>query len=105
MDSPGHVDFSSEVSSALRLSDGAIVLVDVVEGVSAQTHTVLRQAFDERVKTCLVLNKLDKLIIEGHLDALEIYQHLSHIIEQVNSIVAELISKDYLADSQNDAAL
>lgn len=57
------------------------------------------------MKTCLVLNKLDKLIIEGHMDALEIYQHLSHIIEQVNSIVAELISKDYLADSQNDAAL
>ena len=39
------------------------------------------------------------------MDALEIYQHLSHIIEQVNSIVAELISKDYLADTQNDAAL
>lgn len=108
MDSPGHVDFSSEVSSALRLSDGAVVLVDVVEGVSAQTHTVLRQAFDEKVRICLVLNKLDKLIIEGHMDSEEIYMHLQQIVEQVNSIVAELISKDYLLAtmaSQQDAEL
>lgn len=58
---------------------------------------MLRQAFEEKVKTCLVLNKLDKLIIEGHMDAHEIYLHLTQIIEQVNSIVAQLISKDYLS--------
>ena len=99
MDSPGHVDFSSEVSSALRLSDGAIVLVDVLEGVSAQTYTVLRQAFDEKVKTCLVLNKVDRLIIEKEMSAEEIYLHLLQIVEQVNSIVAELISKEYLTQA------
>ena len=92
IDSPGHVDFSSEVSSALRLTDGALVLVDVVEGVSAQTHTVIRQCYQEKVKTILVLNKIDRLVLELQMSPEEAYRHLSQIIEQVNAIVSQLIN-------------
>ncbi|KAA0191868.1 hypothetical protein HAZT_HAZT003851, partial [Hyalella azteca] len=85
IDSPGHVDFTSEVSTAVRLCDGCILVVDVVEGVCAQTKAVMRQAWVSGVKPVLVLNKIDRLILEKELAPLDAYYHIANVLEQRRS--------------------
>lgn len=88
IDSPGHVDFSSEVTAALRVTDGALVVVDCVSGVCVQTETVLRQAIGERIKPVLFMNKMDRALLELQLDQEALYQTFQRIVENVNVIVA-----------------
>nr|XP_022335051.1 elongation factor 2-like [Crassostrea virginica] len=88
IDSPGHVDFSSEVTAALRVTDGALVVVDCVSGVCVQTETVLRQAIGERIKPVLFMNKMDLALLTLQLEAEPLYQVFQRIIENVNVIIA-----------------
>jgi len=88
IDSPGHVDFSSEVTAALRVTDGALVVVDCIEGVCVQTETVLRQAIGERIRPILFVNKLDRIFLELQMDLEQCYQTFSRSIESVNVVIA-----------------
>mmetsp|Transcript_19173 Transcript_19173/g.25253 ORF Transcript_19173/g.25253 Transcript_19173/m.25253 type:complete len:876 (-) Transcript_19173:311-2938(-) len=99
IDSPGHVDFSSEVTAALRVTDGALVVVDCIEGVCVQTETVLRQSINERVKPVLMVNKADRALLELQLPPEEMYQSFSRAIESVNVIIATY-NDDALGDVQ-----
>lgn len=99
IDSPGHVDFSSEVTAALRTTDGALVVVDTIEGVCVQTETVLRQALGERVKPVVVINKVDRALLELQVEKEDLYQSFSRTIESVNVIIATYFDKS-LGDVQ-----
>ncbi|PQE33579.1 elongation factor 2 protein [Rutstroemia sp. NJR-2017a WRK4] len=101
IDSPGHIDFSSEVSTASRLCDGAVVLVDAVEGVCSQTVTVLRQTWVEHMKPLLVINKMDRLITELKMTPAEAYSHLSKLLEQVNAVLGSFFQGERMEEDLN----
>ena len=93
IDSPGHVDFSSEVTAALRTTDGALVVVDTIEGVCVQTETVLRQALGERVKPVVIINKVDRALLELQIEKEDLYQSFSRTIESVNVVISTYFDK------------
>jgi len=94
IDSPGHVDFSSEVTAALRVTDGALVVVDCISGVCVQTETVLRQAIAERIKPVLFMNKMDRALLELQLEQEDLYQTFQRIIESTNVIIATYVDDE-----------
>ncbi|KAH0485275.1 MAG: uncharacterized protein KVP18_001339 [Porospora cf. gigantea A] len=99
VDSPGHVDFSSEVSAAARLTDGAFLLVDAIEGICPQTRQVAKQAWVERCRLALIINKVDRLFFELELDAEQAAQRIQLLIRDVNVMLALLV----LFDEDNEA--
>ncbi|OAA38350.1 Protein synthesis factor, GTP-binding protein [Metarhizium rileyi] len=101
IDSPGHIDFSSEVSTASRLCDGAVVLVDAVEGVCSQTVTVLRQTWVEKLKPLLVINKMDRLVTELKMSPAEAYVHLGKLLEQVNAVLGSFFQGERMEEDLN----
>jgi len=95
IDTPGHVDFGGDVTRAMRAVDGAVVLVDAVEGTMPQTETVLRQALKEQVRPVLFINKVDRLINELKVDEMEMQIRLGKVIDKVNKLIKGMNEEAY----------
>ncbi len=100
IDTPGHIDFSGAVTRSLRAVDGALVVVDAVEGPMTQTETVLMQALRERVKPILFINKVDRLIKEIKLTPEEIQRRFGKIILRVNTLIEKYAPAEHKKDWQ-----
>ncbi len=98
-DTPGHLSFTGEVSRALRASDGAVILVDALEGVMTQTETNIRLAVgSEACKPVLFVNKVDRLINELKLPPAKVYERIDIIISKVNQLIKKVAPKEYALD-------
>ncbi len=95
IDTPGHVDFSGNVTRAMRAIDGTVVLVCAVEGIMPQTETVLKQALRERVRPVLFINKVDRLIKELKLTPEKIQERFIKIFKEFNDLISKIAEPDY----------
>src|SRR5271157_1150294 len=98
IDTPGHVDFGGDVTRAMRAVDGAVVVVDAVEGTMPQTETVLRQALKENVKPILFINKVDRLINELKIEKKDMPIRLGKVIDHVNKLIKGMAPEHYEKD-------
>lgn len=91
VDTPGHIDFSSHVTRGLRLTDGAVIVVDAIEGIMVQTETVTRQAMMELVKPILFVNKVDRLIRERKLTGRKTAEEINKIVREFNAMLGKYL--------------
>ncbi|KAI5241986.1 U5 small nuclear ribonucleoprotein component [Aureobasidium subglaciale] len=91
LDTPGHVNFADEVAASLRLVDGVVLIVDVVEGVQVQTEMVIKHAVLNHLPLVLVVNKMDRLILELKLPPADAYFKLKHVVEEVNTVIENTV--------------
>lgn len=71
-----------------------------MEGVCPQTRLALKQAYSENIHAVLVLNKIDRLIVEMKMSSLDAYVHITQVLEQVNAVMGELFASEVLENEE-----
>lgn len=94
MDTPGHVNFSGEITASMRASDGIALIVDAHEGIMMGTERIIKHALRQRLKITLVINKIDRLFLELKLPPIDAYFKLRHIVDEVNAIIKQVVDEE-----------
>jgi U5 small nuclear ribonucleoprotein component len=90
MDAPGHSNFQDEVCSAISLSDGVVLFVDVVVGLTVHIERMMKHALQEKLSFVLVVNCIDRLVVELKLPPADAYHKLRFCIEEINETLEKL---------------
>jgi len=89
MDTPGHANFRDEVVASLRIADGVAIVVDTTLGLSTSVERTLQLCIIERLPMVLILNQMDRFIVELRLPPSDAYHKIRHTIDEVNGFLAE----------------
>ena len=87
VDTPGPPNFSDEVSAGLRLSDNVLLVVDVLEGVTTYGTKLIESSLKQGKRIVLVINKLDRLVLEVKLPPADGYHKIKMTLDEVNIAV------------------
>nr|UXY87092.1 U5 small nuclear ribonucleoprotein 116 kDa subunit [Cryptomonas sp.] len=100
IDCPGHLEFFDQSLIGIKISDGALIVVDVADGVLIGTELSLRNSIFEGLSIVVILNAIDRLIIEYGYSPKTSHKKIIHILDELNSILEECIIKSNIKNIQ-----
>ena len=98
IDTPGHPNFFDEIQSSFKVSDGVLIIVDCVEGITTQTEMIIKEAIKESLDMILVINKIDRLVLELKIPPKDAYFKIKYIIDDFNKLV--ILNEIYNLDKE-----
>lgn len=94
IDCPGHPNFADETTAALLAVDGAVLVIDVVEGLTSRAKSLITEVLRRNLPLTVAVNKVDRLILELRLNPADAYNKIKYILDDINCFISE---NEYLA--------
>lgn len=87
LDCPGHPDFEDEILSLLSVSEGAVLVLDTLEGLTKRDKRLISTLIKHDLPIVVVLNKIDRLILELRLPVKDFYYKIKYVLDDINACI------------------